>query len=463
MNITNIDPFSISDEQISDLEKLASVIEPLCENDLGVDRRRNLRTQACAELNIGERTLRSLVSRFKSGGPLALIRKKRKDAGILRRFDPALIPKAAALLQDNPHRSAERLLDFLRNDPILASSAKKISSSCLYHQLCKAGIDFKEIRATLPSRPFVSFQADHPSQLWQGDARDGIPLPHPRIPHKKKMTFLFAWIDDYSRLILHAQYYWDEKLPRLEDCFRQAVLKHGLPDKLYVDNGAVYKSNQFLLVLDQLQVKKIHHPPYRAWCKGKAEALMKMLKKFQGEAALACMKTLDELNSALDAWIDVEHNRKIHSQTGETPLNRFLAGIDKRPPRRIKDLENFNNAFLYQANRIVNPFGEISFATNTYRTPGFAPTTPLTIRYNPFDISKVYFFEKEGGVHTFSAHTIARSQAPGIPEESKKQNPKVSREAEAYFTRLREQRLKNIAEGKYSNTFSNLKTKGNTL
>lgn len=457
MNSTSIDQFALSDEQISDLEKIATVIEPLLERDLGPERRRELRTQACVTLNIGERTLRSLKNRFKSGGLLALLRKKRKDAGILRRFDPALIPKAVSLLQENPHRSAERVLQMLREDSALGSAANKISASCLYHRLVESGVDFKELRATLPRRPFLSFQAVHPCQLWQGDARHGISLPHPERTGQERKTFLFAWIDDFSRLVLHAQYYWDEKLPRLEDCFRQAVLKYGLPDTVYVDNGAVYKSNQFLFILNDCQVKKTHHPPYRAWCKGKVEALMKAFKKFQAEAELAAVQTLDELNSALAAWIDVEHNRKIHSQTGETPLARFIAGVEKRPPRRITDLEKFNNSFLCRLKRIVNPHGRINFCSNQYLASGIAPGTPLDLRYDPFDLSRLYLFEGGLCVRTFCAHTLSRDQAPGIPEEKKKSARVVSRESTEYFSRLREQHLKNIALHTGTRAFSDLK------
>jgi len=153
-------------------------------------------------------------------------------------------------------------------------SAEKISASCLYQRMKGAGVDFQELRAALPKRPFRTFAADFPNQLWQGDARHGIQIPHPKDPHKMKMTYLFAWIDDFSRLIMHAQYYYDEKLPHLEDCFRQAVLKHGLPDKIYVDNGAAYKAHQFMFLLNENQVRKIHHPPYRAWCKGYVKKLI---------------------------------------------------------------------------------------------------------------------------------------------------------------------------------------------
>ena len=46
---------------------------------------------------------------------------------------------------------------------------------------------------------------------------------------------LFAIIDDFSRAIVHGEFYWDEKLPRLEDALKKAILRHGVPSQFYCD------------------------------------------------------------------------------------------------------------------------------------------------------------------------------------------------------------------------------------
>lgn len=268
MDNTIIDNNCPEDKSLIKMEQIAKLIEPLCDPDIGKLYRSELRQKACVELGVGERTIRNLIRKFKSGGPVELIRKIRKDKGKYRRFNPQLIPKASALLYENPNRSMDKVLSYLQADPDLKELATRISSSCLYHNLQKAGINFKELQKTIPEKRFHKFEALFPNLLWQGDARDGIQLPDPDKPGKFKMTYLFGWIDDYSRLIIHAEYYWDEKLPRLEDSFRKGVLKYGLPDKIYVDNGATYRSHQFLFILSQIKVAKTHHLPYRPWCKG---------------------------------------------------------------------------------------------------------------------------------------------------------------------------------------------------
>jgi hypothetical protein len=54
---------------------------------------------------------------------------------------------------------------------------------------------------------------------------------------RKKRTYLVAFIDDATRLVCHGEFYDNQRLPILEDCFRKAILKYGKPDAVYVDFG----------------------------------------------------------------------------------------------------------------------------------------------------------------------------------------------------------------------------------
>ena len=64
--------------------------------------------------------------------------------------------------------------------------------------------------------PSASFKLARPLDLVQGDGRDGIWLD---TKDGKRKTYLFVWIDDYSRKLLSGRYFFDEKLPRMEDTF----------------------------------------------------------------------------------------------------------------------------------------------------------------------------------------------------------------------------------------------------
>lgn len=122
----------------------------------------------------------------------------------------------------------------------------------------------------------------------------------------------------------HAQFYWNEQLPRLEDCFKRALLRYGRPLAIYVDQGAVYCSRHIDTVCAQLGIKRIHATPYYPEGKGKIERFFGFVQSdFLPELALSDVTTLLELNQSLLAWIEVVYHRKLHSELGQSPLERF--------------------------------------------------------------------------------------------------------------------------------------------
>jgi putative transposase len=430
--------FDLNEEEVKQTLEKYTLIEPLLDENISPANKRMYRKMVREKLQISDRSLRRMVKRFKEKGLGALVRKKRVDSGTYRKFDEALLNRALELLKENPYRSIPTLTALLQADPVCAPLIKQISPATLYFHLKKAGINFQKKYIDSDPKVYHQFEADYPNQLWQGDARHGIFLPDPKNPKKTKRTYLFAWIDDFSRKVTFARYYWDEKLPRMEDCFRQAVLRWGQPEKLYCDNGRVYLSNHFLFLAVNLGIRKIHHPAYCAWCKGKIEAMMKIIKKFQREAALAGFKTLEELNTAFWAWLEMEYHQKRHSATGETPNDRYKNNIHKHPPKRIKDLDEFNSLFLWREIRTVSKYGKIRLENNQYYLKGIAPGTKVEIRYNPFDLETVQVYHENKFFTKVKANVLFNKQLKIIPEEKQSKPAEVSKASADYFQKLRE-------------------------
>jgi len=417
------------------------LIEPLFGHYFSsAGKRREYAQEVCVKLGISQRTLRRYIQKTRDNGAVYLVRKQRSDAGMLRKISPGLVKKALALLYENSKRSVSMLIKLLGADDEFQFQAQNLKTSTLYYHLKKAGYDFQAAGKENSSKIYHRFEADYAHQLWQGDARHGIPLPNPQDISKTRMTYLFAWIDDFSRKILYASYYWDEKLPRLEDSFRHAVLRWGLPEKCYCDNGACYISAVFTLLVTSLGIRKIHHPPYQAHCKGKVEAVMKAIKQFQNEAGMAGFKTIEELNSALWAWIEVEYNSKLHSSTGETPDNRFRNSLNLHPPKRITDLEAFNSLFLFKEERTINKYGQIRFNNNFYKVHDLPIGEIVEIRYDPFDISSVQLFHQGKFIRLLQAYKLTQKSISSMPEE-KKNIALVSKHAQVYFSKIREKHM----------------------
>lgn len=227
---------------------------------------------------------------------------------------------------------------------------------------------------------------------------------------------------------------------------RQAILRWGVPERLYVDNGSAYISRQFTFIVNALGIRKIHHPPYQAWCKGKVESLMKRFKEYQREAALAGFKTIEELNATLAAWIEVEYNQKIHSSTGETPNTRYQNSLATYPPKRITDIDAFNAHFLWRERRVVDKYGFISLHGNRYRIRDIGCGETIELRFDPFDLSHVHVYRNASFVSTVKAYSLSRIEYTQMSEETKKPEAAVSKEAQQYFMAIREKHLQDKTE-----------------
>jgi hypothetical protein len=84
-----------------------------------------------------------------------------------------------------------------------------------------------------------AFSGRATQRLWQSDMMYG---PMVRVEGCQRRTFLFAFLDDMSRLNPHAQFYLSERLESYLDCPRQALLRRGLPRKPYVYNRPAFRS-----------------------------------------------------------------------------------------------------------------------------------------------------------------------------------------------------------------------------
>ena len=230
------------------------------------------------------------------------------------------------------------------------------------------------------------YEAELPNDIWQSDAMHG---PWVRAEGRKRKSYLFAFLDDMSRLITHAQFYLSEKLDSYLDALRQALLSRGLPRKLYVDNGPAFRSQHLKQICASLGIALVHSKPYQPQGRGKVERWFRTVRSdflpgFRGES-------LEDLNEALDAWIrNVYHNRE-HRSTAEAPLRRFAAHSECLRPAP-KDLEDH---FRKQARRRVAKDRTVALGGRLYEAPTLLIGKQLTLLYHEHDPSRIEAFHEE--------------------------------------------------------------------
>ncbi len=209
---------------------------------------------------------------------------------------------------------------------------------------------------------------------------------------------LVAFMDDRSRLVCHAQWYWRETAENFVHALIQAILKRGLPRGLLTDNGAPMLAAETTQGLARLDIP--HHTtlPYTPQQNGKQECfwgqvegrLMPMLENKED-------LTLKFLNEATLAWIELEYHRSAHSETGESPMERFLAGPDVA--RAAPSPEELRTAFTQETARTLRRSDcSISLEGRRFEIPSeFRHLKRVPIRYANWDLANVFLVSRQTG------------------------------------------------------------------
>ncbi|SPF47328.1 Integrase, catalytic region [Candidatus Desulfosporosinus infrequens] len=377
-----------------------SVISPLLTEGLEAAEKRRRRNVIIQGEIMSERTLRRFLEAYRMKGLEGLRPKLRSDRGARRALPDEIYEQAAALKEELPQRSVSRILDILEGEKQIQPG--QIARSTLSRHLAKEGLTERTASSTGKSR---RFQKEHRNTLWQTDVKYGPYISHPTDPKRKIRTYLLLFIDDATRLICHGEFYADQKLPILEDCFRKALLKRGLPENIYVDNGKIFVSRWFRYACARMNIRHMTTQPYSPESKGKIERLNRTVEEFLGEISLEKPKTLEELNQCFSLWVEAGYNHKKHSSlNGMTPAERFN-GDEKR--LRFIRYEECKESFLWEESRRVDKTGCIKLRGKEYEVGIEWIKKTVDARYDPFDLMQIEIWvqgEKKGIAKQLTLH-----------------------------------------------------------
>jgi putative transposase len=213
-----------------------------------------------------------------------------------------------------------------------------------------------------------------------------------------RMTHLHAFIDDHTRYIVHAEFYFRQDLPCLEDCFRKAIVKGGIPESTYWDNGKVYQARQLQLVAARLRTQVIFATPYAPEGKGKIERFFLTVQgAFYTEARRASIQTLEELNQFFWGWLEPHYHDREHASLDTTPRARWEAGADRMRP---VDPASLVDLFLWEESRRVSKTGCVQLKGRDYPVEEHLVGRTVEIRFDPFDLSRIRIYLEGQFLHT---------------------------------------------------------------
>jgi putative transposase len=313
------------------------------------------------------------IRSYRHGGFEALVPRPRVVAP---RTPAEMLELAFSLKRERPERTAAQVREIM-----LATAGEQSVPGLrtLQTHLARQGLNVRA-DGRMPGKVYGRFEASARNELWTGDGLHG-PMLAGAVARR---AVLLAFIDDHSRLLVGWRWGVGEDVFRLEAALRSGLMARGVPEAVLVDRGSAFVSSQLLRACAVLGVKLIHASPRAATTKGKIERFFRTVRdRFLVEIDDGV--ELSELNRLFSAWLEVVYHRRVHSETGQTPLARFDA--NGAPPLPTPAL--LREAFLWSVERTVTKTATVSLHGNQYEVDAALVGRKVELVFDPFDLTRI--------------------------------------------------------------------------
>lgn len=356
------------------------------------------------------RTIETWRTRYNKHGLTVVTPKPRRDKGRTRKIEPEAVQEAV-----------DQARAYLRPGFRLSQLYRVCIERGLLHRRQIAPNTFRRIvrrfemlkrDAETQNKHRLAFSKRYANEMWQADTLIG---PYVRDENgQPRQTRLIAFLDDASRICCHGQFFFEENLASLKTALRAALYKRGVPQSLYVDNGAIYAGKDLAVICARLGCLLCHAPVRDAAAKGKIERWLKSCRE-QFLARALDLSSLRALNEQFIRWVEDEYHTSIHSTLGMKPIDRFaldLSRIHFLPPGQAND-----ELFYAETTRVVKADNTFRFAGLRYEAPRDVRSRTITVRHDPLDRAApivVYLgTDRLGQARPLNA--IANDRAPHTP------------------------------------------------
>jgi transposase InsO family protein len=326
---------------------------------------------------VSPETLRHWLKDYRRGGFDALLPKGRADRGRPRVIPQAVADALLSLKDEQPHLSIPQLIRAVQQSGV-APESLTLPPSTVHRLLSRAGLMHKTVPDGNQDRRRFAFA--HAGQLWMSDVMHG---PTVAIPGRgRRKSYLIAFLDDATRVVPYCAFALSENTQAFLPVFKQALLRRGIPQRLYVDNGANYRSQHLALVCAKLGVALIHARPYQPQGKGKQERWFRTVRaQFVSRLTPADTDSLEALNRRLWAWVEGEYHQSPHRGIEDhTPLDRWAMSAQHV---RLPGSLDLDALFLFETKRRVQRDRTVSLNGTLFEVDATLVNHTVTLRFDP--------------------------------------------------------------------------------
>ena len=195
------------------------------------------------------KTISKWVSLYQNGGIDALMPRERSDKGATRVLPDTAIEEIRRLKAAFPRLNSTQIHKHLVEEAFIPASV----SVCAVQRFVKKH-DLKS--ASNPNlRDRKAFEEDAFGKMWQADI---CYLPYITENGQRRRVYCILVIDDHSHFLVGGGLFYNDTPYNFQKVLKDAVAAHGIPSKLYVDNGCSYMGAQLSLICGSIGTVLLH-------------------------------------------------------------------------------------------------------------------------------------------------------------------------------------------------------------
>ena len=361
------------------------------------------------------RTISTWYYRYKNHGVTGVTVKERADKGRSRKISPEELMEAINQVKPYFVNKRHTRFDIYRMCIEKGILTKEHLAPTTYYRFIN---EYDLLNDNIEhNKKRLAFAMEHANDLWQADTMFG---PYVKADDGKMIqTKLIAFIDDASRVICHAQFFFNETVDSLITALKAAFYKRGIPKQLYVDNGSIYCSKEITLVCARVGCILRHTPVRDGASKGKIERYFRTVRDRFLSRKLD-LSSIEVLNKQLTQWVEEKYNSSDHSAIGMTPINRFaldMKFINFLPPNEAND-----ELFYAEEKRTVKKDNTFSFKNIRYEPDADLRNKQITIRFDRNRLDRIIVYYKN--------HRIGEAQRLNLVANSRIKRARINKPEE---------------------------------
>lgn len=344
-------------------------------------------------------TIKNWFYQYKHGGIEALQPNIRNDHGSSRVLNAEVQQRIQELVKEFPKITGVMIYEKIIQEGLITKKDTSLSTIQRYIKNNlkngRGSMPAKEIRTWEYEHALDGYEADTCHTLYIYDGEDG----------EYRKTYLIAIIDNHSRMIVGARFFFHDSAVNFQQVWKEAVLRYGRSKVMILDNGSAYKSRENQRISASIGTRIIYNPPYSPTGKALIERFFLTIKeRWLNVEHGKDYHSLEALNEKLREWLS-EYNRSEHSalqkdkNNNHSPLQRFMYDMKDSEPWKLVNKQQceydawVDECFLYEETRKVNGDSTVVIQKCSFDVPSQYIGTRVIIRYDPVNFKTIYLYD----------------------------------------------------------------------